>query len=109
VPQPGLTAREVADRVVAGQVNRVDDSSSRSFGEIVRSNVLTRFNALITALAVVVLVVGELRDVLFAVVMVFNALVGIAQELRSKRTLDRLSVVAAPRLTVIRDGEPAIV
>jgi cation-transporting ATPase E len=100
----GLTAAEVAERVAAGEVNRVDDSSSRSLGEIVRSNVVTRFNALITALAVVVLVVGSPRDALFAVVMVCNAVIGIAQELRSKRTLDALSVVAAPRLTVLRDG-----
>jgi cation-transporting ATPase E len=105
----GLTASEVAERHAAGQVNRVDDSSSRSLGEIVRSNVLTRFNALIAALAVVVLVVGSPRDALFAVVMVSNAIIGIAQELRSKRTLDALSVVAAPRLTVIRDGAPTVV
>lgn len=106
---PGLNADEVRERVAAGQVNRVDDSSSRSLSEIVRSNVLTRFNALISALAVVVLVVGEPRDALFAVVMVFNAVIGIAQEVRSKRTLDQLSVVAAPRLTVLRDGEQAVV
>ena len=81
----GLTSDAVAERVAAGKVNQVDDSSSRSLGEIVRSNVLTRFNALITVLAVVVLVVGEPRDVLFAIVMVFNAVIGIAQELRSKR------------------------
>jgi cation-transporting ATPase E len=105
----GLTAQEVAERVAAGSVNRVDDSSSRSVGEIVRSNVLTRFNALIAALAVVVLVVGSPRDALFAAVMVINAIIGIAQELRSKRTLDALSVIAAPQLTVVRDGAPTVV
>ena len=104
-----MRAAEVAERVAAGKVNRVDDSSSRSLGDIVRSNVLTRFNALISVLAVVVLVVGSPRDALFVVVMVFNAVIGIAQELRSKRTLDRLSVVAAPRLTVVRDGAPTVV
>ena len=105
----GLSAGEVARRVADGRVNRVDDSSSRSLRDIIRSNVLTRFNALISGLTVVVLVVGEPRDALFAVVMVFNAVIGIAQELRSKRTLDRLSVVAAPRLTVIRDGAHVVV
>ena len=109
VTETGLRAAEVAERVAAGKVNHVDDSSSRSLGDIVRSNVLTRFNALISALAVVVLVVGSPRDALFAVVMVFNAVIGIAQELRSKRTLDRLSVIAAPRLTVVRDGAPTVV
>jgi cation-transporting ATPase E len=100
----GLTAAEVAARVAEGKVNRVVDASSRSVGEIVRSNVATRFNALIAGLAVVVLVVGSPRDALFALVMVYNAAIGITQELRSKRTLDALSVVAAPRLTVLRDG-----
>ncbi len=109
VTETGLTSAEVARRVAAGQVNRVDESSSRSLGEIIRSNVLTRFNALISGLAVVVLVVGSPRDALFAVVMVLNAVIGIAQELRSKATLDRLSVVAAPRLTVIRDGQRVVV
>ena len=105
----GLTTAEVNERVAAGKVNKVDDSSSRSLGEIIRSNVFTRFNALIAVLAVVVLVIGSPRDALFAAVMVFNAVIGIAQELRSKATLDRLSVVAAPRLTVIRNGERAVV
>ena len=105
----GLTTAEVSERVAAGKVNKVDDSSSRSLGEIIRSNVFTRFNALITVLAVVVLVIGSPRDALFAAVMVFNAVIGIAQELRSKATLDRLSVVAAPRLTVIRNGERVVV
>ena len=100
------TTAEVAERVAAGKVNQVDDSSSRSLGEIVRSNVFTRFNALDRR-------AGrrrargrrQPRDALFAVVMVLNAVIGIVQELRSKATLDRLSVVAAPRLTVVRDGE----
>ena len=100
----GLTADEIAARVAAGQVNKVDDSSSRSLGEIVRDNVLTRFNAIVAALAVVIIVVGELRDALFALVMVSNAVIGIAQELRSKATLDRLSLVAASNIRVMRDG-----
>ncbi len=100
----GLTSAEVADRIARGAVNRVDDRSSRPLSEIIRSNVLTRFNAIIAALAVVVLIVGEVRDVLFAFVMISNAVIGTVQELRSKATLDRLSLVAAPQLTVRRDG-----
>ncbi|MEM9514334.1 MAG: HAD-IC family P-type ATPase [Actinomycetota bacterium] len=100
----GLTSAEVAERIARGAVNRVDDRSSRPLSEIIRSNVLTRFNAIIAALAVVVLIVGEVRDVLFAFVMISNAVIGTVQELRSKATLDRLSLVAAPQLTVRRDG-----
>jgi cation-transporting ATPase E len=106
---PGLTAADVVARVAAGRTNRLDDSPSRSLGQIVRDNVATRFNALITVLAAVVLAVGEPRDALFAVVMVINALVGIGQEVRSKRTLDRLSVIAAPRVTVVRDSHQVAV
>ncbi|MEQ9163002.1 MAG: HAD-IC family P-type ATPase, partial [Ilumatobacter fluminis] len=64
---------------------------------------LTRFDAIVGALAAVIIVVGDVRDALFAGVMVSNAVIGIAQELRSKATLDRLTLVAAPRLTAIRD------
>jgi cation-transporting ATPase E len=108
-PITGLTGAEVAERRAQGQVNHVDDRSSRTIGEIVRANVFTRFNAIVGVLAVVIVVVGDLRDALFAGVMVSNAVIGIAQELRSKATLDRLTLVAAPKLTVIRDGEPSVV
>ena len=100
----GLTAAEVADRIERGQVNHVDDSSSRSLRDIVRANVLTRFNAIVGALALVIVVIGDVRDALFAGVMISNAVIGIAQEMRSKATLDRLTLVAAPQLTTIRDG-----
>ncbi|MEM8618094.1 MAG: HAD-IC family P-type ATPase [Actinomycetota bacterium] len=100
----GLMSGEVAERIARGQVNQVDDRSSRTLSEIIRGNILTRFNAIIAALAVVVLIVGDPRDVLFAFVMISNAVIGTVQELRSKATLDRLSLVAAPHLTVRRDG-----
>ena len=102
----GLTSAEVAQRVHEGKVNVVDDTSSRSLSDIVRSNVLTRFNLVIAILAGIVLALGEYRDALFSLVMVSNAAIGVIQELRSKATLDRLSLVAAPQLTVMRDGVP---
>jgi cation-transporting ATPase E len=105
----GLSAEQVAERRADGRVNIVDDSSSRSLGEIARSNIVTRFNAIVAALAIVVLVVGDVRDALFALVMVSNAVIGIGQELRSKATLDRLSLVAAPRLTAVRDGVEMVI
>lgn len=100
----GLTSAEVDRRTRAGQVNIVPDRTSRSLGEIVRSNLLTRFNFIITALAVVVLTVGEPADALFAIVMVVNTTVGVVQEIRAKRTLDRLRLLIAPVVTVRRDG-----
>ena len=73
----GLSGAEVERRTAAGQVNTVVRSSSRSAGDIVRANVLTRFNALVVGLAVVVGMVGDLIDLTFVGVMVLNSLIGI--------------------------------
>jgi cation-transporting ATPase E len=103
-PSTGLTAAEVARRVAAGQVNRVDEQTSRPLSAIIRANVLTRFNAILGVLFVAVLAVGSPADALFGLVIVWNAAIGIVQELRAKRTLDRLAVLNAPSATVVRDG-----
>ncbi len=101
----GLSAAEVRDRVEAGQVNRTAARPSRTVGQILRANILTRFNALLGALFAVIVVVGPLQDALFGLVIVANSAVGIVQELRAKRTLDRLSLLGAPTATVVRDGQ----
>ena len=101
----GLSNTQVAERVRDGRVNRAPRTASRSLGAIVRANVLTRFNAILGTLLVVILIVGPLQDALFGVVLVANTAIGIAQEWRAKRTLDRLSLLAAPRVTVVREGE----
>jgi cation-transporting ATPase E len=100
----GLTSVEVAERRARGAVNVLPTQSSRSYREIVRANTLTRFNAVVTALAVVVLLVGSPIDALFAGVMVANTVIGVVQEVRAKRTLDRLNVLIAPTVGVVRDG-----
>jgi cation-transporting ATPase E len=103
-PARGLSASEVAERVAAGQVNRVDERTSRPLWAIIRANVLTRFNAILGVLFAVVLAVGSPTDALFGLVVVWNSLIGIVQEVRAKRTLDRLAVLSAPTATVVRDG-----
>ena len=103
-PPSGLTAAEVAERVAAGQTNAVDERTSRTFRDIVSANVLTRFNAILCVLAVAVLATGRYGDALFAAVLIINAMIGIGQEVRAKRTLDRLAVLNAPTATVVRDG-----
>jgi cation-transporting ATPase E len=85
-------------------VNDVPTRSSRSLGEIVRANVFTRINALIGVLFVMILIVGPIQDSLFGGVIIANSLIGIVQELRAKRTLDRLAVVGEARPRVRRDG-----
>jgi cation-transporting ATPase E len=100
----GLTDRDVAERVERGEVNVSSERTSRTFGDIVRANVFTRFNAILGSMLVVILIVGPFQDALFGVVLVANALIGIVQEWRAKRTLDHLAVLNAPRARVVRNG-----
>jgi cation-transporting ATPase E len=104
IPQ-GLTGAEVAERVEQARVNRAPGGTSRSMWDIVRANVFTRFNAILGTLLVVILTIGPLQDALFGVVLVTNTGIGIYQEWRAKRTLDRLSLLTAPAVTVARNGE----
>lgn len=101
----GLTSAEAAEHQAAGLANTVETRGSRSVADILRSNIFTRFNAIMSVLLVVVLIFGDPRDGLFGIVMVVNAVIGIVQELRAKHTLDRLTVLATPLVGVVRDGE----
>ena len=103
-PPAGLSSAEVAERRSRGLTNASTERTSRSLTEILRANILTRFNFILGALLAVILAVGEPQDALFGLVLVANALIGIGQELRAKRTLDRLAVLSAPGVRVIRDG-----
>ena len=90
-PPAGLSSAQVAERRARGLTNAGGERTSRSVAEILRANVLTRFNLILGVLLAVILAVGEPQDALFGIVLVTNALIGIAQELRAKRTLDRLA------------------
>ncbi|WP_255436099.1 HAD-IC family P-type ATPase [Salinispora sp. H7-4] len=99
----GLTFEQVAERVAAGQTNDVPARSSRSATEIIRANPFTRINAIIGVLFVTILIVGPIQDALFGGVIIANTVIGIFQELRAKRTLDRLAVIGEARPTVRRN------
>ena len=103
-PAAGLTAAEVAERVALGRTNATTVRTSRTTGEIVRANVFTVFNAILVVLWVLVLATGRWQNGLFGIVVVVNSAVGIVQEVRAKRTLDRLAVLNAPRARVVRAG-----
>jgi cation-transporting P-type ATPase E len=105
-PPAGLSGVQVAERRSRGLTNAGGERTSRSVAEILRANILTRFNLILGVLLAVILAVGEPQDALFGIVLVTNALIGIGQELRAKRTLDRLAVLSAPKVRVIRDGSP---
>lgn len=100
----GLTSDEVHVRQNTGLVNEIDEKSSRSFAHIVRSNVFTRFNAILGALFIIVVATGSLGDGLFGLVLVANTILGVSQEWKAKRTLDKIRFLHAPTAQVIRDG-----
>ena len=104
VQPQGLSAAEVAERTARGEGNVDAGVRTRSVRQIVRENTLTLFNAINVILAVFVLITGSYKNMLFMVVIVCNTLIGIVQEIRSKRTTDRLSIVASSKASVLRDG-----
>jgi cation-transporting P-type ATPase E len=105
-PPAGLNTAQVAERRSRGLTNAGGEHTSRSVAHILRANIVTRFNLILGVLLAVILAVGQPQDALFGIVLVTNALIGIGQELRAKRTLDRLAVLSAPKVRVVRDGAP---
>ena len=106
----GLTSREVAERRARGLTNRQDQQTSRSIANILRANVLTPFNGLITALAVATMLANQSPiNSLFFVAMLLNIIVGVAQEVKAKIVLDRLAIMVKPNVKVIRDGRNHVV
>ena len=103
-PPAGLSAGQVAERVAAGRTNAADVRTSRSAVDIARANVLTPFNGLLALLFVIIAITGQWQNALFGFVVVANTLIGVVQEVRAKRTLDRLAILNAPRARVVRDG-----
>jgi P-type E1-E2 ATPase len=100
----GLTQTEAERKLASRPVAHA--RTSRSYKSIVVANVFTIFNLILLAAGVVTLAFGEWQDGLFLGVLVANSGIGIAQEVRAKRTLDRLAALVAPSATVVRDGEP---
>ncbi|HEY0388440.1 MAG TPA: HAD-IC family P-type ATPase [Gaiellales bacterium] len=104
----GLSSDEAARRLAArGPLPPAP--SSRSVASIVRSNTLTLFNLILAAFFVLILIAGRPADGLFAGVLVANASIGIVQELRAKRVLDRAALLVTPRARVVRDGDERLV
>ncbi|RRR97701.1 HAD family hydrolase [Glycomyces terrestris] len=101
----GLTAAEVAERVEAGAVNEAKRHTSRPFSAILRANLFTPLNGVIGVLAVIAVTFGGWKQGLFAGVIIANILIGTIQELRAKRTLDKLSLMNQANAKVLRDGE----
>lgn len=101
----GLSGQEVEARVQKGQINTPVEAPSKTVKEIILTNVFTYFNFIFAAIAGLLILVGAFRELTFLPVIILNTLIGIIQELRSKKVLDKLSVLNAPKACVIRDGQ----
>ena len=100
----GLTSAEVEAATAAGQVNADAGTRTRTVGDILRANILTLFNLINVILFLLVLTTGSLKNGLFMVLIVINTVIGIVQEIRSKKVTDKLSIIAGNKAKVIRDG-----
>ncbi|AYA25309.1 HAD-IC family P-type ATPase [Rhodococcus rhodochrous] len=103
----GLSTEQVAERVARGLTNDVPDRASRSVKDIVRANVFTRINAILGVLLLIVLATGSIIDGMFGLLIIANSSIGIIQEVRAKRTLDKLAIVSQTKPVVRRDGAAA--
>ena len=104
-PFEGLTEAEAAARAAAGWDNRPVEPPTRTTGQIVRENLLTYFNLVFLVLALcLVAVKASILNLSFVIVVIINAVIGIVQELRSKKALDALNILTAPQCAVVREG-----
>lgn len=101
----GLTAAEVNARIEAGKINIADDSSDRTTGKIIRDNLLTYFNLIFLVITVLLCIAGAFRDLTFLPIIIGNILIGIVQELRAKKTLDKMKILNTGHAVVIREGK----
>ncbi|WP_417229741.1 HAD-IC family P-type ATPase [Thermophilibacter sp.] len=98
----GLTDAEVAERVAEGRTNANTDVRTKTVRQIVAEHALTLFNGVNLALAVLVLLTGQYRNMLFMCVVAANLLIGVTQEIRAKRMVDKLTILTQKEVGVIR-------
>ena len=100
----GLTSAQAAQKVADGQVNTAAVSPTKSIGQIVTSNIFTLFNAINVVVFILVVTTGKLSNTLFMGVIISNIFIGIFQEIKAKKTIDKFSIISAVRARVVRDG-----
>ena len=103
----GLSSAQVHEYVQNGWTNKAVEPPTKTIPKIIKSNLLTYFNLVFAVLAVLLTVAGSFRNMSFLLIVVANLLIGIVQEIRAKKVLDRLSVLNSPTALVIRDGQQA--
>lgn len=101
----GLTGAEVEQRIEQGLTNHTDISTDKTTKEIIVSNVCTYFNLIFLVITILLVAVGSFRNLTFLPIIIGNTVIGIVQELRAKKTLEKMSLLNAPHADVIRNGE----
>lgn len=102
--EKGLSSGQVQEYRDSGWVNKPVEPQSKTVQEIIRSNLFTYFNMVFAILALLLIIAGSFRNLTFLVIVLANLLIGIIQEIRAKRVLDKLTVLEEPKVRVIRDG-----
>ncbi len=102
----GLSSAEVAEKNAQGRVNKSSQKTSNTVGKIILRNTLTIFNIVNIILAAMIIVVGSYKHLLFIFIAIANTLIGIVNEVRAKRTIDKMRLLAEQKPTVIRGGKP---
>lgn len=105
----GLSTKQVEKLTLEGKVNVSVGKQSKTIGQIIAGNVFTYFNLIFAVFAVLLALVRSYNNMTFVPVIIFNMLIGIIQEIRAKKVLDKLTVVNAPKTSVIRDGKLHII
>lgn len=105
----GLTAQQVQEHRLHGWTNKAVDPPAKTTKEIIHENVFTYFNLIFASLGVLLCIAGSFRDLTFLPVIILNTLIGIVQEVRAKKVLDKLNMLNAPHAAVVRDGQKSVI
>jgi len=105
----GLSLAQVRELTEGGWSNEAVESPTKSDSQIIRENIFTYFNLIFAVLGVCLILVGDFADLLFELLVIANTAIGIVQQIRSKRTIEKLSLLSASHATAIRGGVPAAV
>ena len=104
-PKLGLTAAQAADLLEQGLGNEAVESNAKTTGQIIRENTLTFFNLVFVVLAALLVLAGDFKDMMFLGIAAVNSIIGIVQQIRSRATLEKLSLISEARVKVVRDGQ----
>ena len=101
----GLTNEQVQERIAEGKVNANENPNTRTYKQIIRENTLTFFNFLNLVLLVLVLFVRSYKNSMFMGIILINTVIGIIQEVRAKKTIDKLAILTESKTVVLREGK----